>query len=192
MAMGIKVCSISAIRLKRQHAARPHIFSAEKSLKGSQYRGISGLGQQTQQRSLAFEQAAQHAWNGKGPMTVRYRSENLARKFFGKENGAFGLTAGAEIPGPARVRQKMFFAAFVTANSGKPALKPPAGKELFDRTRHHRAQRPRGPFKALFISPNIVVKVSFKKLIESRTFRMPWTVLGQRFRNNPAIASLSA
>jgi hypothetical protein len=75
-------------------------------------------------------------------MTMRHGSENLACKFFGKENGAFGLAAGAEIPCPARVRQKMFFAAFITANSGKAALKPATVKELFDSTRHYRAHRP--------------------------------------------------
>jgi hypothetical protein len=44
------------------------------------------LGQQTQQRSLTLKQAAQHAWNEKGFMTVRHGSDNLACKFFIKED----------------------------------------------------------------------------------------------------------
>ena len=177
---------VGPICLKREDAAGAHIFCAEQSLKGFQYRGIGGLGQQAQQGSFALEQAAQYAWNGKGPVTVGYGSEDLARKFFCKEDGAFGLAAGAEIPCPTRVGQKMLLATFVTANSGEPTLKPPAGKELFDRTHHHRAQRPRARLEALFVSPDIAVKVSLKQLMESRAFGMPWTVLGRRFRNNPA------
>jgi hypothetical protein len=83
----------------------------------------------------------------------------------------------------------MFLAAFVAANSGETALQPSAGKELFDRTRHHRAQRTRVRFEALFINPNVSVKVRLKQLIESRLFGMPWTVLGRGFRNNPAAGS---
>jgi hypothetical protein len=186
VAVRIEVCSIRAVRLKRQDAAGSYIFSAEQSLKGFQYRGIGGLGQQTQQCALALEQAAQHSRDGKGPVTVRNGGEDLARKFFGKKDGALRLAAGAEIPCPARERQKMLLAAFVTANSGETSLKPPTGQEIFYRANDHRAQRPRLRLEALFVSPDVTVKVSFKQLIESRTLGMPGTVLGRGFRNNPA------
>jgi hypothetical protein len=40
-------------------------------------------------------------------MTLLNGGQDLAGEFFGKEDGAFGLTAGAEIPCPAAERQKM-------------------------------------------------------------------------------------
>jgi hypothetical protein len=123
-------------------------------------------------------------------VTVRNRGEDLARKFFAKKDGALRLTAGAEIPCPTGKRQKMLLATFVTANSGETSLNPPAGQEIFDRANNHWAQRSRARLEALFVSPDIAVKVSLKKLIENRTFGMPRTVLGRRFRNYPALGIL--
>jgi hypothetical protein len=80
----------------------------------------------------------------------------------------------------------MFLAAFVAANARKASFEPSAGKELFDRTRNHRAQRPRSRIEALFVSPNIPVKVRFKQLIKSRAFGMSRTVLRLGFSNKPA------
>ena len=115
--------------LKRQHAGGADIFAGEQRLKGFQYRGIGGLGQQTEQAALTLEQAAQNTRDRKCPVRVRNWRENLARKLFGKENRAFGLTAGAEIPCAAGKCQQMLLAAFRAANARETSLKPPAGRQ---------------------------------------------------------------
>jgi hypothetical protein len=97
MAMGVEVGAVGSERLKGKDAAGAYIFSVEQGLKAFYYRGISGLGQQAEQTALALEQAAQYARDRKGPVTVGYGGEDLAGKFFGEQNGAFGLAAGAEI-----------------------------------------------------------------------------------------------
>jgi hypothetical protein len=88
MAMGIEVGAIGAVCLKRQDAAGPYVFSAEQRLKRFQYRSVSGLGQQTQQCVLAFEQAAQDSRDRKGPVTTWNWGEDLRGEFFGKQDGA--------------------------------------------------------------------------------------------------------
>ncbi len=104
MTMRIEVGPVSAVGLQRQDETGADVGAAEQGLKGFQYRGIGGLGQQSQQGALALEQASQHPWDGKGPVTVRDRGENPG-ELFGKQDGAFGLTAGAKIPCATRERQ---------------------------------------------------------------------------------------
>jgi hypothetical protein len=83
-------------------------FSVQQRLEGFQDRSIGGLGKQAQQAALALEQAAQNAGNAKRPVAVRDRGKDIVSQFFGKENGAFGLAAGAKNPGPAGECQQMF------------------------------------------------------------------------------------
>jgi hypothetical protein len=71
VAAGVEAGPIGAVGLKGEDAAGPGIVSVEQGLKGFQYRGIGGLGQQSEQGGLALEQAAQEAWDGKDPVTVR-------------------------------------------------------------------------------------------------------------------------
>jgi hypothetical protein len=90
------------------------------------------LGQQTQQCALALEHAAQNPRDRKGPVTAWNWGEDLGRKFFCKQNGAFGLTAGAEISGAARKGQKMLLPTFpgstaclvfMPGSAGRPFLR---------------------------------------------------------------------
>jgi hypothetical protein len=99
--MGIDVCPIGPEGLKRNHTAGAYIGAVEQRLEGFQNRCISRLGQQAQQLALALEQAAQDARDRKGPVAMRNAGEDFRGKLFGKENRAFGLTAGAEVPGAA-------------------------------------------------------------------------------------------
>jgi len=132
MAMRVEVGAIGAESLKRKDASGSYIFSVEKGLKAFQYRGISRLGQQAEQGALPLEQAAQDPRDGKGPVPVRNGSEDLAGKFLCKQDGAFRLAAGAEIPRAARICQEMLFPAFGAANARETSLEPPTRKELLD------------------------------------------------------------
>ena len=51
--------------------------------------------------TVAFDETAQDAGDGKGPAAVGDGSENFACQLFGKKDGALGLATGAEIPGTA-------------------------------------------------------------------------------------------
>ena len=84
----------------------------------------------------------------------------------------------------------MLLPAFRAANPGEASRKRSAGQEVFDRANGHRAQRSRSRLEALFVSPDVTVKVSLKQLIESRSFGMPGTVLRRRFRNSAAVGIL--
>jgi len=66
VAVGVEVGAIGAEGLKRNDAAGADVFSVQQRLKGLQYGSIGGLGQQTQQRALSLEQAAQHSRDGIG------------------------------------------------------------------------------------------------------------------------------
>jgi hypothetical protein len=173
----VEVGAIGAEGLKRNDAAGADIFSVQQRLKGLQYGSIGGLGQHAQQCAFALEKAAQHSRDGKRPVAVRDGSENPGGKFFCKQNGAFGLAAGAKIPCATRESQEMLLATIVTANAGEAPLEPSARKELIDRTDHHGAQRSRSGLETLFASANVTVKVRLEQLIERRPFGMPRTVL---------------
>jgi hypothetical protein len=118
--------------------------------------------------------------------------DDLRGEFLGKPDGALRLAAGAEIPCPSTGRQKMLLAALVTANSGETSLKPAARKKLLDRTGHNRTHRPRSRIEALFVSPDVTVKVSFKQPVERGTFGMPRTVLRREFRYTAAVLFIRA
>jgi len=106
-------------------------------------------------------------------------------KLFRKENGAFGLAAGAEIPCAAGECQQMLGMTFCATNARETSLEPPAGKELLNRAHDHRTQRPRLRLESLFVGADIAVKVSLKQLIESSPLGMPRTILPRGFGNNP-------
>lgn len=125
VAVGVEVGAIGAEVLKRIDTAGADILSVQQRLNGLQYGSIGGLRQQTQQRGLALEQPALHSRDGKGPVAVRDGGENLGRKFFCKQKGAFGLTAGAEISGAARICRKMLLPTFGAADAREAPLKPP-------------------------------------------------------------------
>jgi len=186
----INVRPIGAEGLKRNDAAGADIGAVEQRLEGFQYGSICGLRQQAQQWAFALEQAAQDAGDGKGPVTVRNWGEDISGKFFGEEDGALGLTAGAEIPGAAGISQKMLLPAFWAANSSEAALKPATGQELLNGAHDRRTQGSGTGLEALFVSPDITVKVSLKQLVENGPFWMSWPVWGGGFRNNPAIRIL--
>jgi hypothetical protein len=58
------------------------------------------------------------------------------------------------------------------------------------RAQDHWTQRSRSRLEALFVRPDVTVKVSLKQPIKSRTFGMSRTVLGGEFCNTPAIQIL--
>ena len=155
VAVGVEVGAIGAEGPKRSDTAGADIFSVWQRLNGLQYGSIGGLRQQTQQRGLALEQPAQHSRDGKGPVAVRDGGENLGRKFFCKQKGAFGLTAGAEISGAARICRKMLLPTFGAADAREAPLKPPTRKEFLHRTHDHRAQRPGLRLEAFFVSADV-------------------------------------
>jgi len=88
----MEIGSVSAVSLKRQDATGADVGAAEQGLNAFQYRSVGALRQHSQQCALALEQAAQHARDGKRPVPVRNRGEDLFSELFGKEDGAFGLT----------------------------------------------------------------------------------------------------
>ena len=186
MTMRVEIGPISSESLKGKDAAWADVRAAEQRLKSFHYRSIGGLGQQTQQRAFALKQAAQDPRDGKGPVTVWNGSQDLGCEFFGKEGGALRLAAGAEIPCPARVRQKVLLAAFVAANAREASLEPSTGKKLLHRAHNHRTQRPRLRLKALFVSADIAVEVILKQLIKSGAFGMSRTILRWWFSNAAA------
>ena len=59
----------------------------------------------------------------------------------------------------------MLLMALVASNSGETPLKPAAGQEIFYRANDHRAQRSRMRLEALFVCPDVTVKISLKQLI---------------------------
>jgi hypothetical protein len=101
VAVAVEVRPEGAEGLDRYHAAGAHILAVQQRLKGFQYGSLCGLRQQAQQLPLALEQAAQNARDRKGPVSVGNGGEDVRGKLFGEKDGAFGLAAGAEVPGTA-------------------------------------------------------------------------------------------
>jgi hypothetical protein len=93
----VEVRPIGAGGLKRNNTTGTHIFSVQQRLKGFQYGSIGSLRQQAHQCAFTLEQTAHYAQDGKRPVTVRDGGEDFSGKFFSKEDGAFGLAAGAKL-----------------------------------------------------------------------------------------------
>jgi len=101
VAMRVEVGGECAKRLNGKDTSRPNVFTAKQRLEGFSDGLISGPGQESQEASLALEQAADDLGDGKGPMAIGDRREDLGDEFFGKQGGALGLTTPAEISCPA-------------------------------------------------------------------------------------------
>ncbi len=78
-------------RLQRDDAAGADVVAIQQRLEALKDEGVSGLRQKAKQLAIALEEAAQGARDGKGPVAVRDRSENLGCELFSKEDGALGL-----------------------------------------------------------------------------------------------------
>jgi len=101
------------------------------------------LREQARQLAITFDEAAQDARYGERPVAMGHRSKDLGGEFFGKEQGAFGLATGTEIPGAARECQKVLRMALCAPNARTSGLKPSTAEELFYGTNHNRTQRTR-------------------------------------------------
>ena len=72
---------------------------------------------------------------------------------------------------------------FGTAQAGKASLQPATGKELFDRARDNRPQRPGTRFEAFLVSPDIALEMVLKKPVEGGSLGVPGTISRGRIRN---------
>ena len=124
MGMRIEVGAVAAEGLQRDDAAGADVTAVKECLEGFQNRGVGGLGQKAEQLAVAFDETAQDAGDGKGPVAMRDGSQDLRGEFFGEQDRAFGLAAGAEISGAATERQKMLGVTLGAANPGEAALEP--------------------------------------------------------------------
>ena len=86
------------MRLNGKDTSRPNVFTAKQRLEGFSDGLISGPGQESQEASLALEQAADDLGDGKGPVAVGDRRQNVGGELFSKQRGAFGLTTAAKVP----------------------------------------------------------------------------------------------
>jgi len=107
----VEVGAVGAEGLQRDDAAGADVAAVKECLEAFQNRGVGGLGQQAEQLAVAFDETAQDAGDGKSPVAMRDGSQDVRGKFFGEQDRAFGLAAGAEISGAATERQKMLGAA---------------------------------------------------------------------------------
>jgi len=127
--------------LDRCHTTGAHIRAVIKRLEGGEDGSVGGLGQEAEQLAVPFDEAAQDARDGKGPVAVGHGDEDVGGEIFGEEHGTLGLAAGAEISGAAGERQEVFPMTFGTADAGETSLKPPAIKKCLHRARYNGAER---------------------------------------------------
>lgn len=80
--MPLEVGAVGAEGLQRDDAAGPEVTAVKECLKTFQNRGVGGLRQQAEQLAVAFDQTAQDARDGKGPVAMRDGSQNLAGELF--------------------------------------------------------------------------------------------------------------
>ena len=85
MTVRIEIGVIGPEGLKRKNAAGADIGVVEQRSEGFQDRGVGGLREQAQQLAVAFDKAAQHTRDGKGPVAVGHGSEDFGGEFFGEE-----------------------------------------------------------------------------------------------------------
>src|SRR5438046_744179 len=98
VAMRVEVGGECAKRLNGKDTSRPNVFTAKQRLEGFSDGLISGPGQESQEASLALEQAADDLGDGKGPVAVGDRRQNVGGELFSKQRGAFGLTTARKVP----------------------------------------------------------------------------------------------
>lgn len=93
MGMRMEVGPVAPESLQGDDAAGANVTAVKECLGGFQNRGVGGLGQQAEQLAVAFDQTAQNAGDGKGPVTMGDGSQDLRGEFFSKQDGALGLAA---------------------------------------------------------------------------------------------------
>ena len=69
--------NVAAEGLQRDDAAGADVRAVKECLEGFQNRGVGGLGQKAEQSAVAFDETAQDAGDGKGPVTMRDGSQDL-------------------------------------------------------------------------------------------------------------------
>ncbi len=191
MRVRIEIGPVGAEGLQRNDAAGTDVTAAKECLESLPNRRVGGLGQKAHQLAVAFDETAQDAGERKRPVAMRHGSQDLRGELFGEQHRAFGLAAGAEIPGAAAERQEMLRVTLRAANPGEAPLQPATTQEILYRTYHNRPQRARARFEAFFVTTDVIVEVLFKKLIKLRSFGMPGPVLRRRFGDKKSVGSSS-
>ena len=75
-------------------------------------------------------------------VAMRDGSQDLRGEFFGEQDRAFGLAAGAKVSRAATERQKMLRVTLRAAAASETPLKPAKAQKLLYGTGHNRAQWP--------------------------------------------------
>ena len=75
--MRIEVGAVATVGLQRDDAAGADVTAIKECLEAFQNRGVGGLGQQAEQPAVSFDETAQDAGDGKGPVAMRDGSQDL-------------------------------------------------------------------------------------------------------------------
>lgn len=115
-------------------AARADIRPVKQGLERLECGGVGRLREQAEWLVVALEQAAQDVGDGKGPVAVGHKSENLGGQSLSKEDRALCMATGTKVPGATGKGQKVLRVALGTTNPGEASLKPATGQELLHGT----------------------------------------------------------
>ena len=77
MGMRIEVGAVATVGRQGKYAAGADVRAVKECLEGFQNRGVGGLGQKAEQPAVTFDETAQDAGDGKGPVTMGEGSQDV-------------------------------------------------------------------------------------------------------------------
>jgi len=188
MGVRIEVGAVAAISLDRDDAAGANVCAVKECPEGFQNRAVGGLREQAKQLAVVLDQTPQDAGDGKGPVAMRDRCQDLRGEFLGEQDRAFGLAARAEIPRASTERQQMLGAALGAANPREAALKAGHSPGTPPRSEPQRDAKDRNAARSDLRSNGGSCRSGLQRADRTRIVRVPRPVLRRRFCDEAAAA----